>query len=47
MLDAALASQLRAHLEKVTRPIAIVASLDDGPKSGELLELLTEIASMS
>ncbi len=47
MLDTALAAQLRAHLEKVTRPIALVASLDDGPKSGELLELLTEIASMS
>ena len=47
MLDANLATQLRAHLEKLTRPIAVVASLDDSPKSGELLELLAEIASMS
>lgn len=47
MLDAAIASQLSSHLEKVTVPIALVASLDDGPKSIELLELLTEVAAMS
>jgi len=47
MLDAALASQLQTHLEKVTEPIELVATLDDSPKSGELRELLTEIAGMS
>jgi alkyl hydroperoxide reductase subunit F len=47
MLDPALAAQLKTHLEKVTRPIELVASLDDGRKSAELLELLTEIASLS
>jgi NADH-dependent peroxiredoxin subunit F len=47
MLDPALASQLKAHLEKVTRPVELVASLDDSAKSTELRELLEEIASMS
>ncbi|MCU1485120.1 MAG: alkyl hydroperoxide reductase [Actinomycetia bacterium] len=47
MLDPALAAQLKTHLEKVTRPVELVASLDDSPKSAELLELLTEIASLS
>jgi NADH-dependent peroxiredoxin subunit F len=47
MLDAALADQLRTHLANVTQPVELVASLDDGPKSAELLELLTEIAELS
>jgi alkyl hydroperoxide reductase subunit F len=47
MLDASLASQLKTHLEKVTQPIELVATLDDSPKSAELRELLTEIADMS
>jgi alkyl hydroperoxide reductase subunit F len=47
MLDPNLAAQLKTHLEKVTRPVELVASLDDGPKSAELLELLTEIAGLS
>jgi NADH-dependent peroxiredoxin subunit F len=47
MLDAALADQLRTHLANVTQPVELVASLDDGPKSVELLELLTEIAELS
>ena len=44
MLDAALAAQLRTHLEKITHPIELVASLDDGAKSSELAELLDELA---
>ena len=37
MLDANLDhDQLKTHLEKVTRPIELVASLDDGPKSTDL-----------
>src|SRR3546814_20185614 len=47
MLDTAIASQLKSHLENITRPIELVASLDDSPKSAELLELLEEIAGMS
>ena len=47
MLDAAITEQLRTHLQKVTRPVVLAASLDDSPKSAELLELLTEVASLS
>jgi alkyl hydroperoxide reductase subunit F len=47
MLDPALAAPLRTHLEKVTRPVELVASLDDSPASTELRELLDEIASLS
>ena len=47
MLDANLKAQLKAYLEKVSRPIEIVASLDDGAKSQELLALLNDIASLS
>ncbi|MFC3609377.1 alkyl hydroperoxide reductase subunit F [Stutzerimonas tarimensis] len=47
MLDANLKAQLKAYLEKVTRPIEIVASLDDGPKSEEMLGLLNDINSLS
>ena len=47
MLDAAITAQLRTHLAKVAQPIALVASLDDGPKSRELIELLDEVAALS
>ena len=47
MLDANLKAQLKAYLEKVTQPIEIVASLDDGAKSRELQELLQEIVTLS
>ena len=47
MLDASLSAQLKTHLEKLTMPIVLAASLDDGDKSAELAELLTEIASLS
>ena len=47
MLDANLKTQLQAYLEKITQPIEIVASLDDGDKSRELAELLKEIAGLS
>lgn len=47
MLDADLTEQLKGHLTKVTRPVELVASLDDGPKSTELWDLLTQIASLS
>jgi alkyl hydroperoxide reductase subunit F len=47
MLDANLKTQLKAYLQKVSRPIEIVASLDDSDKSRELRTLLEEIASLS
>ena len=47
MLDANLKNQLKAYLEKVTQPFEIVASLDDGAKSQELLGLLEDISSLS
>ena len=47
MLDPQLKTQLATHLEKITSPISIVASLDDTAKSAELAELLTEIAALS
>ena len=47
MLDAPLATQLEGLLTNVTRPVELVASLDDRPKSGELADLLQEIAAMS
>lgn len=46
-LDAALKDQLKSHLEKVSQPVELAASLDDSPKSAELLELLEDIASLS
>ena len=47
MLDATLKSQLQAYLEKVTQPFEIVASLDDGEKSQELLGLLNDIVGLT
>jgi len=47
MLDADLKTQLKAYLERVTRPIHIVASLDDGAASQEMLELLQDIDGLS
>ncbi|RON51679.1 alkyl hydroperoxide reductase subunit F [Pseudomonas frederiksbergensis] len=47
MLDANLKAQLKSYLERVTQPIEIVASLDDGAKSQEMLELLKDVTSLS
>jgi NADH-dependent peroxiredoxin subunit F len=47
MLDADLQTQLKAYLEKLSQPIALVASLDDGDKSRELEALLQAIAALS
>ena len=46
MLDADLKSQLKAYLERITQPIELVASLDSGPESQQLLQLLQDIASL-
>ena len=47
MLDATLKTQLQAYLEKVTQPFEIVASLDEGAKSEEMLGLLQDIVSLT
>ncbi|MCS4510300.1 alkyl hydroperoxide reductase subunit F [Xylophilus ampelinus] len=47
MLDANLKTQLKAYLQRVTRPIEIVASLDDGKASGDLKGLLDDIVSLT
>lgn len=47
MLDNDLKSQLRDHFARLSRPVEIIAALDDGEKSQELRELLSDIASLS
>jgi len=47
MLDAKIRDQLKAYFERITQPVELVASLDDGAKSQELLSLLEDIASLS
>ncbi|KAF1686443.1 alkyl hydroperoxide reductase subunit F [Pseudoxanthomonas broegbernensis] len=47
MLDANLKTQLQAYLERLTRPLHLVASLDDGASSAEMLGLLQDIEALS
>jgi alkyl hydroperoxide reductase subunit F len=47
MLEANIKQQLQTYLERVTRPIEIVAALDDSDASREMRTLLEDIASLS
>lgn len=47
MLDAELKAQLAGYLQRVTRPIEIEASVDDSPKSQEMLALLQDLVMLS
>ena len=47
VLDAATTAQLKAYLANLRRPIELVASLDDSPKSVEMQSLVEEIAVLS
>ncbi len=47
MLDAAIKEQLKAYLEKLQRPIELVASLDNSATAEEMRALLTDIAALS
>ncbi|WP_017347033.1 alkyl hydroperoxide reductase subunit F [Pantoea sp. A4] len=47
MLDANLKNQLKAYLEKLTKPVELIATLDDGAKSAEIRDLLQDIATLS
>jgi alkyl hydroperoxide reductase subunit F len=46
MLDSKLKGQLKDHLQRISRPVELVASIDDGDKSREMLELLHDIQSV-
>ena len=47
MLDANLKDQLKAYLGHLRQPIELVASLDDTPRSREMLDLLEDIVAAS
>ena len=47
MLDNDLKAQLKGYLERLQRPVVITASVDDGDKSREMLELLEDIRNQS
>ena len=47
VLDAATTAQLKAYLANLRRPIELIASLDDSPKSAEVQSLVEEIAALS
>jgi alkyl hydroperoxide reductase subunit F len=47
MLDSNVQAQLKSYLERISQPVEIVASTDDGDKSREMLELLGDIESAS
>ena len=47
MLDANLKTQLQGHFEKLTETVEIVASVDGGDKSREMLELLHDLQDLS
>jgi alkyl hydroperoxide reductase subunit F len=47
MLDSTLKDQLKDYLRNLTQPIEVIASLDDGEKSREMLELLRDIEALS
>jgi NADH-dependent peroxiredoxin subunit F len=47
VLDANLSEQLRAHFQKISRPVELAASVDESPKSAELLSFLDELAALA
>ncbi|CAK9886317.1 MAG: Alkyl hydroperoxide reductase subunit F [Candidatus Erwinia impunctatus] len=47
MLDTTMKAQLQAYLQKLTRPVELVATLDDSKSSADIRELLTQIAELS
>ncbi|PKH25261.1 alkyl hydroperoxide reductase subunit F [Enterobacterales bacterium CwR94] len=47
MLDNNMKAQLKAYLEKLTKPVALIATLDDSQASAEIRSVLTDIASLS
>ncbi|MCL2021920.1 MAG: alkyl hydroperoxide reductase subunit F [Betaproteobacteria bacterium] len=47
MLDDSLKEQLRSHFAKLTKPIELIASLNESDSARQMRELLEEIASLS
>jgi alkyl hydroperoxide reductase subunit F len=47
MLDTNLKTQLKAYLERLTRPVQLILTPDDSDKSCEMQTLLSEIAELS
>ncbi|AIN63125.1 TPA: alkyl hydroperoxide reductase subunit F [Providencia stuartii] len=47
MLDNNMQAQLKAYLEKLTKPVELVANLDSSNKSNEIKQLLNQIAALS
>jgi len=47
VLDNDLKAQLKAYLERLQRPVSIIASVDDGDSSKQMLELLEDIRAQS
>ena len=47
MLDANIKTQLKAYLEKLQKPIELVASLDDSATAQEMRGMLVDIAGLS
>ena len=47
MLDDNLKAQLKAYLERLQKPVELVATLDDSATSRELRELLEDIRAQS
>ena len=47
MLDNNMKTQLKAYLERLTKPVELIATLDDSAKSTEIKELLAGIAELS
>jgi alkyl hydroperoxide reductase subunit F len=47
MLDANTQAQLAAYFERISQPIALIASLDDSEGAQQIRELITEIAAIA
>lgn len=47
MLDANLQTQLKAYLERLQKPLEIVATLDDSKAAGEVKSLLADLVTLS
>ncbi|MFG5776837.1 alkyl hydroperoxide reductase subunit F [Comamonas sp. J-3] len=47
MLDTTMKTQLKAYLERLTKPVELVATLGDDAKSQEVRELLADIKELS
>lgn len=47
MLDTTMKNQLKVYLEKLTRPVELIATLDESATSSDIHTLLTDIAALS